>query len=100
MASLGHLAFLLHSLSITFALSQSIMQLFLSAWSVIADLCSITIDTLLFPGKSPGCDVFNLLVSFLFADICVVTALTRDLVYTVCLFYYLPLCPLDTLVFF
>ena len=46
MASLIHLSFLLHSLSITFVPSQSMMQLFLSTWSVIADLCSITIDTL------------------------------------------------------
>ena len=45
-ASLIQLAFLLHSLSITFVPSQSMMQLFLSAWSVIADLCSITVDTL------------------------------------------------------
>ena len=36
-ASLIHLAFLLHSLSITFAPSQSMMQLFLSAWYVIAE---------------------------------------------------------------
>ena len=43
-ASLIHLAFLY--MSITFALSQSMMQLFLSAWSVIADLRSITVDTL------------------------------------------------------
>ena len=46
LASLTHLAFLLHSLSITFAPSQSMMLLFLSAWSVIADLSSITADTL------------------------------------------------------
>ena len=40
------LAILLHYLSITFVPSQSMMQLFLSAWSVIADVCSITVDTL------------------------------------------------------
>ena len=44
--SLIHLTFLLRSLSITVAHSQSMMQLFLSAWSVIVDLCSITVDTL------------------------------------------------------
>ena len=46
MASLIHLAFPLQSLSITFAISQSVMQLFLCVWSVIADLCSIAVDTL------------------------------------------------------
>ena len=51
--SLIHMAslFLLHSLSITFAPSQSMMQLFLSVWSVIADLCSTVADSLLFPGN-------------------------------------------------
>ena len=83
MASLVHLAFLLHSLSITFAPSQSMMQLFLSAWSVIADLCSITVDTLF-------CSLVNRLVvmfstsvcscscSPCFTNICVITAITRD----------------------
>ena len=47
-ASLIHLAFLLHScVSVShFCPSQSMMQLFLSAWSVVADLCFITVDTL------------------------------------------------------
>ena len=92
-ASLIHL---LCSMSITFALSQSMMQLFLFARSVIADLCSVTADSLLFPGKSSGCDVFNFLCSsslvpyvlpvLLTYMTYMVTALTRDLVYTVCLF--------------
>ena len=46
MASLIHIAFLLHSLSITFAPSHSLMQLFLSAWSFIAGLCSTVADSL------------------------------------------------------
>ena len=88
MASLIHLVFLLRSPSITSAPSQSMMQLFLSAWSVIVDLCSITVDTLFYSL------VNSLVVMFSTSFLCssslvpnvVVTALTRDLVYTVCLF--------------
>ena len=94
--SLIHLAFLLLSLSITFARSQSVMQLFLSAWFVIEDLFSTVADSLLFPGKWFGCDVLNLLLAFLescskcspcFTNVRVATALTRDLVYIVCPLY-------------
>ena len=55
MACVIDLAFLLHSLSITFAPSQSIMQLFLFTWSVNADWCYITVDTLF-------CSLLNRLV--------------------------------------
>ena len=55
MASLLHLPFLFLSLSITFAPSHSMMQLFLSALSVIADLRSTVADCLLFTGKPSGC---------------------------------------------
>ena len=44
-ASLIHLAFLLHALSLMFTPSYYMMQLFMSAWSVIADVCSVTVDT-------------------------------------------------------
>ena len=78
------------------------MQLFLSAWFVIADLCSITADTpfcslvyrLIVMFSSPFIS-FHLLLMFFescskcyrsFADIRVATDLTRDFVYTVCIF--------------
>ena len=48
-ASLIHLVFLLRSLSIMFAFSQSMMHLFLSAWSVIADLCCTVANSLPLP---------------------------------------------------
>ena len=89
MASLIHLAFLLRSLSISFAPSQSMMQLFLSAWSVIADLCSTVADSLF------SSLVYRLIVMFSTFVLCssnlvsrVVTAITWDLVYTVCLFRF------------
>ena len=64
MTSLIHLAFLLHSLSIIFALSQSMMQLFLSAWFVIADACPTVVDTLF-------CSLVNrLVVMFLTSFLC------------------------------
>ena len=55
MASLIHLVFLLHSLSIIVAPSQSRKQLFLSAWSVIADLalfCSVNRLVVMFSTSS------------------------------------------------
>ena len=108
MASLVHLAFKSHSLSITFAPSQSMMQLFLSAWSVNADLCSITVDTLF-------SSLVNCLVVMFSTSLCssslVPNVLPVSPIYTYgynsykgsgihsLSFYYLPLCPLDALVF-
>ena len=107
MASLIHLAFLLGSLSTSFAPSQSMMQLFLSAWSVIADLCSIAVDTLF-------CSLVNRLVvmlstSFLFSSrlvpnvlpvlpiyMCGYNSHKRFVIHS--LSYHFPLCPLDALV--
>ena len=102
MASLIHLALLLHSLSITFAPSQSMMQLI-----PICMVCYCRLmlyycwHSLLFPGKSSGCDVFSLVLVFFescskyspcFADIHVWLQLLQGI-------RNLSFCPLDALVF-
>ena len=83
---------------------QSMMQLFLSAWSVIADLCSITVDTLF-------CYLVNHLVVMLSTSFLCSPSLVPNVlhfatyrsykgsgIYSLT-FYCLPLCPLDALVF-
>ena len=63
--------------------------------------------SLLLHGKSSCCDVCNLHLVFFkccskcthcFADVCVVTALTRGFVCTDYIFYYLPISPLGALI--